>query len=275
MRSGSLLPTTRCGHAACDPKGAWMARELRVLHQDERGVRRTRPAERMADVPLTERGAVWKPSRHPSQRSIVTWWWAATSRRLVGCRSLDRLSTAMLLDFHPHVVDFSAWSAQLLWRERGRQRQLVPDFFVRTAAGQTLVVACPPQTGPSERFERQLAVLREACQQAGWQLAAPRLPGAVALANLRWVSRRRHPRYGDAEVEAALARSFARPRPLLEGVEACTVPRLLALPRLYHMLWHRRLGVDWSVPLSPGTLVGPLDAGESGAMRRPFTVEQS
>ncbi|MEU1661540.1 TnsA-like heteromeric transposase endonuclease subunit [Streptomyces griseofuscus] len=183
-----------------------MARELQVLHQDQFGVRRTRPAEAMAGVLLTERGEVWKPSRYPSQRSIVTWWWAATNRRLVGCRSLDRLSTAMLLDFHPEVVDFSAWSAQLIWREKGRQRQLVPDFFVRTASGQALVVLCPPQSGPGDRFERQLAVLREACQQAGWQLAAPRLPGAVALANLRWVSRRRHPRYGDAQVEAALAR---------------------------------------------------------------------
>ncbi|WP_421107046.1 TnsA-like heteromeric transposase endonuclease subunit [Streptomyces sp. NEAU-S77] len=251
-----------------------MARELQVVHQDQFEVRRTRPAERMAGVPLAERGEVWKPSRHPSQRSIVTWWWAATNRRLVGCRSLGRLSMAMLLDFHPGVVDFSAWSAQLIWREKGRQRQLVPDFFVRTTSGQTLVVTCPPQTGPSERFERQLTVLREACQQADWQLAAPRLPGTVALANLRWVSRRRHPRYGDVQVEAALARSFAQPRPLREGIEACSVPRMLALPRLYHMLWHRRLGVDWSVPLSPGALVGPLGEGEPDAVRRPLTAEQ-
>jgi hypothetical protein len=252
-----------------------MARELRVVHQDQYGVRRTQPAQRLAGVALAERGEVWKPSRHPSQRSIVTWWWAATNRRHVGCRSLDRLSTAMLLDFHPGVVDFSAWSAQLTWREKGRQRQLVPDFFVQAANGRTLVVMCAPQTGPSTRFERQLEVLREACRHTGWQLATPQLPGTVALMNLRWVSRRRHPRYGDTEVEAALAGAFARPRRLLEGVEGCGMPRMLALPRLYHMLWHRRLGMDWSVPLSPGTLVGPLAAGEPDAVRRPLMLEQS
>lgn len=251
-----------------------MARELQVLHQDQYGVRRMRPVEQMAGVPLAERGEVWKPLRHPAQRSIVTWWWAATTGRLVGCRSLDRLSTAMLLDFHPGVVDFSAWSAQLVWRERGRERHLVPDFFVRTAPGQVLVVACPPRTGPSDKFERQLAVLREGCEQVGWQLAAPRLPGKVALANLRWVSRRRHPRYGDARVEAALAQAFARPRPLMEGVKECGVPWMLALPRLYHMLWHRGLGVDWGVPLGPGSPVGPLGASEPEAVRHPFTVEQ-
>lgn len=252
-----------------------MARELQVLHQDRNGVRRKLPVEQMAGVALAERDAVWKPARHPSQRSIVTWWWAATSRRHVGCRSLDRLSTAMLLDFHPGVVDFSAWSAQLVWRERGRERQLVPDFFVQTASGATVVVACPPATGPSVRFARQLEVLREACGQTGWQLAAPRLPGVVALANLRWVSRRRHPRFGGAQVEAALSQVFERPRPLIEGIEACGVPRMLALPRLYHMLWQRRLGVEWNVPLGPASTVGPLAcAAEPDAVRGPFTVER-
>ena len=252
-----------------------MARELQVLHQDRNGVRRRLPAARMALVPLAERGEVWKPSRHPAQRSIVTWWWAATNRRHVGCRSLDRLSTAMLLDFHPAVTDFGAWSAQLAWRERGRERHLVPDFFVRTASGRTVVVACPPATGPTDRFERQLEVVREAAEEAGWLVAVPRLPGNVVLANLRWVSRRRQPRFGDPQAEEALAQAFCQVRPLWEGVEDCGVSRALALPRLYHMLWHRRLAVDWGTPLGPGALVGPPGAvGEPDAVRRPLAVEQ-
>lgn len=231
------------------------------------------PIEQMTGVPLTERGEVWQPSRHASQRSIVTWWWAATTGKHVGCRSLDRLAMAMLLDFHPGVIEFSAWSAQLMWRERGREQRLVPDFFVHAASGVTSAVLCPPKSGPGERFERQLSVLREACAEAGWRLAAPRLPGPVALANLRWVARRRHPRFGDAEVEAALAEVFAVPRPLMEGVERCGVPRSLALPRVHHMLWRRRLGVDWSVPLGPGSLVGPLSGDEPDEVRAPLVGE--
>ncbi|MFC1421281.1 TnsA-like heteromeric transposase endonuclease subunit [Streptacidiphilus cavernicola] len=238
-------------------------------------MRRTLPAGRMTPVPLAERGEVWKPSRHPAQRSIATWWWAATNRRHVGCRSLDRLSTAMLLDFHPAVVDFGAWSAQLVWRERGRERRLVPDFFVRTASGKTVVVTCPPAIGPTERFERQLEVVSATAEGAGWLVGVPRLPGDVALANLRWVSRRRQPRFGDPEVEQVLAHAFGRVRPLWEGVEACGVPRALVLPRLYHMLWHRRLAVDWNTALGPGALVGPPGAvGEPDAVRRPLAVEQ-
>lgn len=68
-----------------------MARELQVLRFDGNGVRRALSADRLAGVALAERGEVWKPSRHPSQRSIVTWWWAATNRPMMGCRSMDRL----------------------------------------------------------------------------------------------------------------------------------------------------------------------------------------
>ncbi|MFD5922145.1 TnsA-like heteromeric transposase endonuclease subunit [Kitasatospora sp. NPDC058201] len=250
-----------------------MARKLEVLHLDANRLRRTLPVEQVAGAPLTERGEVWRPSRHPAQRSIATWWWSATSGRHVGCRSLDRLSTAMLLDFHPGVADFGAWSAQLMWRERGRERRLVPDFFVRTAGGEALVVMCPPQSGPGERFERQLEVLREACGAAGWRLALPSLPSGAALANLRWVSRRRHPRYGNRQVEAALAETFAQSRPLMEGVQECGVARQLALPRLYHMLWHRRLGMDWGAPMGAGTVVGPLGAAGPDAVQVPVVVE--
>lgn len=187
---------------------------------------------------------------------------------------MDRLSTAMLLDFHPGVVDFGAWSAQLVWRERGRERRLVPDFFVRTVSGSTVMVIARPAKGPGERFERQMSVCREACSQTGWELATPQLPNRRALANLRWVSRRRHWRFSDADAESALAGAFAEPRPLAEGVKECGVPRALALPRLYHMLWKRRLGVDWAVPLGPGSLVGPMGASGPEAMGRPFAVEQ-
>lgn len=250
-----------------------MARELQVLHEDRDGVQQTLPIERMAGVPLAKRGEVWRPSRHPAQRSKATWWWAATNRRLVGCRSESRLWTALVLDFHPAAVDFSAWCAELVWRERGRERRLVPDFFVQSASGALVVVNCPPVTGPKERFERQQEVLRDACEQAGWVLAAPLLPSATALRNLRWVSRRRHPRFGDAQVEAALAQAFAQPRPLLDGIHGCGVEPKLVMPRLYHMLWHRRLGADWEAPLGPDSLLVRQDA--SGVVGCAFKTEET
>lgn len=246
-----------------------VAREVTVVHLDGSGREKGVPASLASELQLTGMNPVWVPSRHPSERSIVTYWWSATTGQLVGCRSLQRLSVAMLLDFHPNVIDFTAWTARLEWSERGRKRRFVPDFFVRTAAGATVVVACPPASGPSGRWEHQRQVLQQACREAGWQLGSPRLPQPDALANLRWVARYRHPRNSDQAVERALLAAFAQPMPLLEGVQAAGVPRLLALPRLYHLLWRRRLTMDWSIHLGPDS---PVRAGGTAQSMRPFTV---
>lgn len=248
-------------------------RDLDVVHFNEDGSRRvTTPVAQAGGVPLTERAAVWAPLRHPSERSIVTWWWAATTGKQVGCRSLQRLSVAMLLDFNPKIVDMAAWTARLEWTEDGRRRSLVPDFFVRTASGATVVIACPPGSGSSRRWEQQAEVLQEACRRAGWLWGSPRLPNKTALANLRWVARYRHPRNADGGVEKTLLDVFSEPRPLLEGVPLAG-PRLTVLPRLYHLLWRGALTVDWSVPLGPSCVVRRGRGGPE-AMHRPFTVRE-
>ncbi|MEV5513882.1 TnsA-like heteromeric transposase endonuclease subunit [Streptomyces flaveolus] len=246
-----------------------MVEGLRVVHRNGAGREVQVPAEQFGTVELLNREPVWVPLRHPSERSIVTYWWSATTGKHVGCRSLQRLSMAMLLDFHPQVSGFAAWTARLEWTERGRIRRFVPDFFVRTARGATVVVACPPSSGTSGRWEKQREVLEQACSEAGWQLGSPRLPQGPAISNLRWVARYRHPRNADEAVEQQLLAAFARPCPLLEGVEACGVPRLAALPRLYYLLWRRELSVDWSIPLNPTSVVSP--GGAAPAMD-PFTA---
>ncbi|MFJ4732537.1 TnsA-like heteromeric transposase endonuclease subunit [Streptomyces sp. NPDC088770] len=249
-----------------------MVKDLRIVHRNGAGHEVQVPAGRGAAVDVVGLEPVWVPLRHPSERSIVTYWWSATTGKHVGCRSLQRLSVAMLLDFHPQVTDFAAWTARLEWSERGRARRLVPDFFVRTVHGSTVVVACPPASGSGERWQRQRQVLELACREAGWRLGSPRLPSGDALSNLRWVARYRHPRYGDREVERELLAAFEVPRPLMDGVESCGVQRLVALPRLYHLLWRRRLTMDWSVPLGPQTMVRQ-GGGAAGGMS-PFTVEE-
>jgi len=247
-----------------------VVKNLQIVHRNGAGREVHVPAEQAGGVQLLDREPIWVPLHHPSERSIVTYWWSATTGQHVGCRSLQRLSEAMLLDFHPNVTDFAAWTARLEWSERGRTRRFVPDFFVRTAVGGTVVVACPPTSGPSGRWKQQQDVLRQACREAGWQLGSPRLPQPTALANLRWVARYRHPRNADRAVEQSLLAAFAQPGPLLEGVRATGMARLSVLPRLYHLLWQRRLTMDWGVPLNPASLVS---RGGGAKTMRPFTVE--
>ncbi|MFJ3421913.1 TnsA-like heteromeric transposase endonuclease subunit [Streptomyces sp. NPDC086082] len=250
-----------------------MADALKVVHRIEDGSRSiTVPAARAGSVPLTSRGEVWRPARHPSHRSIATWWWSATTGKLVGCRSMNVLAVAMLLDFNPAVTEFTAWPAKIKWRARGRERSVVPDFFVRTDQGATLVVACPPANGPSPRWQGQQQMLRQVCEEAGWELAMPRVPEPMALSNLRWAARYRHSRYGDREVERALKAAFRTPRALEEGVRATGLPRLSTLPRLYHLLWRQELAMEWNRAMGPGSVIRAAGRMPS-AMRSPLERE--
>ncbi|MFF9397007.1 TnsA-like heteromeric transposase endonuclease subunit [Streptomyces griseoluteus] len=250
-----------------------MAEALTVVHRLEDGSRSiTVPVARAGSVALSRTGEVWRPAHHPAQRSIATWWWAATTGRHVGCRSMNVLAVAMLLDFTPAVTEFTAWSAKIKWRERSREHSLVPDFFARTAQGTTLVITCPPASGPSPRWQGQQQVLRQACREAGWELGMPWVPAPMALANLRWVSRYRHPRYGDREVEQALTSAFRAPRPLEEGIRATGLPRLSTLPRLYHLLWRQRLTLEWNRAMGPDSVIG-VSGRVPPAMRRPVETE--
>ncbi|MDI5973983.1 hypothetical protein POF50_032355 [Streptomyces sp. SL13] len=138
-----------------------MVKNLQAVHRNGAGREVRVSAERAGGVRLLVCEPIWVPLHHPSERSIVTYWWSATTGKHVGCRSLQRLSEAMLLDFHPDVSDFAAWTARLDWSERGKTRRFVPGFFVRTADGTTVVVACPPVSGSSDRWKRPQDVLRE------------------------------------------------------------------------------------------------------------------
>jgi len=74
----------------------------------------------------------------------------------------------------------------------------------------------------------------------------------VLAANVRWLSRYRHPRCaGRPETSVALRRAFALPAPLLAGA-AQAGDSLAVLPVLFHLLWRRELSADLGS--------GPLEA---------------
>ena len=78
----------------------------------------------------------------------------------------------------------------------------------------------------------------------------------MLVANLRWLSRYRHPRCGARqEVADRLLEVFAGPMGLFEGV-AEVGDRLEVLPVCYHLLWRQVLVADLAVgPLSPATRI--------------------
>lgn len=162
----------------------------------------------------------------------------------------------MLLDFDPSVAAVSSQPFWLHWHDGRRRRRHAPDFFARLADGTGVVIDVRAddriEPGDAEAF----AFTAEACRSAGWEFRRVGEIDPVLTANVRWLSRYRHPRCAGPEAASdALRRVFTCPGPLLSGAEAAG-DRLAVLPALFHLMWRRVLAADLaSGPLGPETSV--------------------
>lgn len=160
----------------------------------------------------------------PGRRWGPGLWWSATTGRHVAAGSNAMRAQLMVLDRDPRVTGLAG---RLLWcEERGRVRSWVPQLFARYRDGTGLLADCPshPEAG-GERALKVAEAVREACEEIGW--AYRRLPPLddVLAANLKWLAGYRHPRNaGRPGLMAVVLKEFARPRPLIEGVEAAGDP---------------------------------------------------
>jgi len=242
--------------------------QVEALFMDERERRVTLAVDRMAGVPLEERGAVWQPVAYRGRVPIATWWWAASTGKLVGCSSLERQRVVVELDFDRQVECFGGWPVQLGWDgAAGERHTVVADFVARRADGSRVLVVGPtcasarPGGGRGLAWPQVHEALLEACAQAGWRLRVPEPSSPVRAASLLRAAQFRHPRHHDPAAAAALLAAFAVPRPLREGARACGLPVASAQARAYHLVWSQRLRFDWESPLLPTSVVVAAGGG--------------
>lgn len=187
-----------------------------------------------------------------SQLSFAGWWWLSTTGRHVGYESFVERDHVMLLDFDPDVTGVVSQPFRLRWRDgSGERRRHVPDYFARLRDGRGLVIDVRPDGRIPERDAEAFAATERACGETGWGYRRVGEADRVLAANVRWLSRYRHPRCADGEVAAVLASAFAEERMLFEGADAAG-DRLRVLPVLFHQMWRGGLAAD----LSSG-LLGP------------------
>jgi hypothetical protein len=190
-------------------------------------------------------------------RSFAGWWYFATSRTHVGFESWLERDHLMLMDFDPVVAAVASQPFWLRWRdEDDRARRHAPDYFARRRDGSAVVVDVRPDDRIPERDAGTFAVTAAACEAAGWDYRRSGDLDPVLVANVRWLSRYRHPRCLVPGIAAALLEAFACGRGLFEGAEMAG-DRLATLPVLFHLMWQRRLAADLSVPLGRATAVLP------------------
>lgn len=209
-----------------------------------------------AGVPLEDALAVRRFRFGKGLRSFAGWWWLATTGRHVGYESFVERDHVMLLDFDPEVTGVAAQPLCLCWRdESGRARRHVPDFFARLRDGRGVVIDVRPDDRIPERDAEIFAVTARACALAGWEFRRVGEADRVLAANVRWLSRYRHPRCADPAVAGVLTEAFAAGAPLIDGA-ARAGDRLKVLPVLFHMMWRGDLAAGLAgEPLGPATVV--------------------
>jgi hypothetical protein len=195
------------------------------------------------------------------QAHFPGWWWLATTGRHVGYESWLERDHLMLLDFDPAVTAVASQPFWLHWHDGRRSRRHAPDFFARLAGGTGVVIDVRADDRIEPRDAEAFEVTASACGAAGWQFRRVGTVDPLLAANVRWLSRYRHPRCsGRPGTADALRRAFTSPAPLLAGAAETGDP-LAVLPALFHLLWRRELTADLGIgPLGPATSVRSAEA---------------
>ena len=158
------------------------------------------------------RPEVFRPVREfrwaRGQRHLPGLWWSATTGAHVGYESWLERDHVMLLDFDPEVTAIAAQPFWLRWRDApGRRRRHAPDLFARMADGTAVVIDVRPDDRIEPRDAEAFAAAETACGLAGWRFLRVGVPDPVLTANVTWLSRYRHPRFGVGDVAASCWRS--------------------------------------------------------------------
>ncbi|WP_308402645.1 TnsA-like heteromeric transposase endonuclease subunit [Streptomyces sp. AC550_RSS872] len=141
-------------------------------------------------------------------------------RAAVGFESWLEQDRLLLLDFDPHLVGIGSQPFWLHWHDGERERRHAPDYFVRRADGSAVVVDVRADDRIEPKDAEAFEVTRLYCAEAGWRIERLGVPDAVLLANVRWLSRYRHPRCLHHPAAARLRKVFAAPGPLMVGADA-------------------------------------------------------
>ena len=145
-------------------------------------------------------------------------WWSSTTSAHVGFESWLERDHVMLMDFDSGITGIASQPFWLHWQDAdGQPRRHAPDYFARRADGGGVVVDVRPDDRIPAKDAEVFRVTAQACGQAGWEFRRAGTIDPVLRANVRLLSRYRHPRCRREPVATALLEAFAEARPLLAG----------------------------------------------------------
>ncbi len=190
----------------------------------------------------------------PGKRYYEGRYWSATTGQHVAFESLYEKTALMVLDRDPAVVGISSQPMWLRWPDGSAMRSHAPDFFVRLASGDGVVI----DVRPAERIDAKTAEVftttHRLCAEAGWGYRVLSELEAPLARNLQFLSRFRVDGFRPPQEQ------FRR----LDGGASITLSELAgrfeaesatAMGWIYWLIWWGVVDVDLGAPLSTGRRV--------------------
>jgi hypothetical protein len=214
------------------------------------GTRRREPLAACATFRLEDALPVRRFQWAKNSLHFPGWWWSSTTGDHVGFESWLERDHVMVMDFDRGITAIASQPFWLCWQDKdGRSRRHAPDFFARRADGTGVVVDVRPDDRIPAEDAGVFRMTAAASAQVGWEFRRAGTIDPVVRANVRWLSRYRHPRCRREPESAGLLDAFEAGCPLLAGVAQVGDP-VAVLPVAYHLLWQRELSCDLSVLLA-------------------------
>ncbi|WP_344462996.1 TnsA-like heteromeric transposase endonuclease subunit [Kitasatospora kazusensis] len=193
------------------------------------------------------------------QRHTPGLYWAASGDRLVGYESHLEQQRLTLLDFDPDVTVFATQPLIFEGEDAEGHWLHVPDVFARRRDGSVLLVDVKPlRFQPAPGVERQRARTAAVCAELGWAYEMVGEPDPGLWATVSWLAGYRRPLNAGAALVGPLLALAGRPVAIGDLVAFQTAPEL-ALPVVFHLMWHCRLHFDMARPLRETTRVWAPD----------------
>ncbi|MFE5947633.1 TnsA-like heteromeric transposase endonuclease subunit [Streptomyces sp. NPDC056480] len=188
-----------------------------------------------------------------SQRHRPGLHFLVSTGRHHGAESLEEARVLLALDFAGGLVDVIAQPVKFRFDVGGKRREHTPDFLAVTRAGIWLIDVRPKALIKESDLEA-FAVAAEIAVACGWHyvVAAQWRDNVVAAVDA--FSSQRRALSDPLGLRPGLLEAAREGRTFGELTDATSFPAV-ARAQLLHLLWHRQVGIDLSMPFGNQSFV--------------------
>lgn len=214
-------------------------------------------AARAVDPASVAKVAPGQPARLPmkwdTQRSSQGYYWCACTGTMVRYESMSEFTAMMLLDHLFDIVEVASQPMMLTFQRDDLHH--VPDVFVRTAQGESILVDVHDTGLTTDAEALKFELTAQLCERVGWRYELFDTFPDVTRWNLEMMGRYHHPRFEPEAATRSRILNVARQVKTFGALrEALRTERPGEhLPAVFHLMWQRAIRFDLEKPFTDNT----------------------